>query len=149
MRKQFSSPAAALGSVSSRYGMVLRPGGGRDSAQSRNGALMNVLATGTAAANGNFEAQGLPPAGASGSRAHSPAIRSDFDPSEGFERDDRLARLEAVLFLAKEPLHSRKLSKFANLADGTEALTLVSRLNDLYDHSARAFRVENVAGGWQ
>ncbi len=110
---------------------------------------MNGLATGTAAANGSFEAQGLPPAGASGSRAHSPAIRSEFDPAEGFERDDRLARLEAVLFLAKEPLHSRKLSKFANLADGTEALTLVSRLNDLYDHSARAFRVENVAGGWQ
>ena len=65
------------------------------------------------------------------------------------EKDDRMARLEAVLFVAKEPLHPRKLSKIADLADGTEALTLVSRLNDLYDQSARAFRVEEVAGGWQ
>ena len=64
-------------------------------------------------------------------------------------KDDRLARLEAVLLIAKEPLHPRKLSKFAKLDDGTEALTLVSRLNDLYDQSARAFRAEEVAGGWQ
>ncbi len=65
------------------------------------------------------------------------------------ERDERLCRLEAVLLLAREPLHPRKLSKFANLADATEALTLVSRLNHLYDRAARAFRVEEVAGGWQ
>lgn len=64
-------------------------------------------------------------------------------------RDARLAQLEAVLFLASEPLHARKLSTYANLADGTEARTLVSRLNQLYDHSGRAFRVEQVAGGWQ
>ncbi len=60
-----------------------------------------------------------------------------------------MATLEAVLFLAKEPLHPRKLSQLANLADGTEALTLVSRLNHLYDQAACAFRVEEVAGGVQ
>ncbi len=66
-----------------------------------------------------------------------------------FERDSKLSTLEAVLFLAKEPIHPRKLSQLANLADGTEALTLVSRLNRLYDQAARAFRVEEVAGGMQ
>lgn len=60
-----------------------------------------------------------------------------------------MARLEAVLFLAKEPLSSRKLSEYANLADGTEARTLVTRLNRRLDEAGRAFRVEQVAGGYQ
>jgi segregation and condensation protein B len=58
-------------------------------------------------------------------------------------------RLEAVLFLAREPLNSRKLSQYANLADGTEARTLIRRLNEHYDSVGRAFRVEQVAGGYQ
>ncbi len=64
-------------------------------------------------------------------------------------RDPALARLEAVLFLAREPLTSRKLSQYANLADGTQARTLVRRLNEYYDVAGRAFRVEQVAGGYQ
>ncbi len=64
-------------------------------------------------------------------------------------RSAELNRLEAVLFLAQEPLHARKLAKYANLADGTAARTLVGRLNELYDRSGRAFRVQEVAGGWQ
>ncbi|MCA9146581.1 MAG: SMC-Scp complex subunit ScpB [Planctomycetales bacterium] len=64
-------------------------------------------------------------------------------------RDMRLQRLEAVLFLAREPLSSRKLSQFASLADATEARTLIRRLNELYDTNGRAFRVEDVAGGYQ
>ena len=63
--------------------------------------------------------------------------------------DSRIQRLEAVLFLAREPLSSRKLSQFANLEDATEARTLVRRLNDSYDDDGRAFRVESVAGGYQ
>lgn len=63
--------------------------------------------------------------------------------------DPALARLEAVLFLAREPLASRKLSQYANLADGTQARTLVRRLNERYDAAGRAFRVEQVAGGFQ
>jgi segregation and condensation protein B len=64
-------------------------------------------------------------------------------------RDERLARLEAVLFLAREPLSSRKISQLVNLADGTEARTLIRRLNGMYDQSASAFRVEELAGGFQ
>jgi segregation and condensation protein B len=60
-----------------------------------------------------------------------------------------LSRLEAVLFLAREPLSSRKLSQYANLADGTQARTLIRRLNAQYDALGRAFRVEQVAGGYQ
>jgi segregation and condensation protein B len=60
-----------------------------------------------------------------------------------------MARLEAVLLIAREPLSSRKLAHHANLADGTQARTLVRRLNERYDAAGRAFRVEQVAGGFQ
>ncbi|MBA2116337.1 SMC-Scp complex subunit ScpB [Bremerella alba] len=60
-----------------------------------------------------------------------------------------MQRLEAILFLAKQPLTSRKLAQLANLADGTEARTLVRSLNKLYDAANRAFRVEELAGGYQ
>jgi len=63
--------------------------------------------------------------------------------------DAPLERLEAILFLAREPLPSRKLSQYANLADGTQARTLVRQLNEQYDAALRAFRVEQVAGGYQ
>jgi segregation and condensation protein B len=61
----------------------------------------------------------------------------------------RMRRLEAVLFLSREPLPSRKLSQYANLADGTEARTLIRRLNQWYDESGRAFRIEEAAGGYR
>jgi segregation and condensation protein B len=69
--------------------------------------------------------------------------------SSGRAGDHRLQRLESVLFLSREPLTTRKLSQYANLADGTEARTLIGRLNELYDASGRSFRVERVAGGYQ
>jgi len=75
--------------------------------------------------------------------------RDELPPPTETERDWRMRRLEAVMFLAKEPLASRKLSQYAGLADGTEARTLVRRLNRLYDGGGWAFRVEEVAGGYQ
>src|SRR5687767_13175821 len=45
----------------------------------------------------------------------------------------RRSRLEAVLFLAREPLSLRKLSQLANLADGTEARTVLNSLRERYD----------------
>lgn len=67
----------------------------------------------------------------------------------GSGRTLRMARLEAILFLAREPLPTRKLSQFANLADGTEARTLIRQLNQWYDTQGCAFRVEQTAGGYR
>jgi len=64
-------------------------------------------------------------------------------------RDPRLAQVEAVLLLAREPLSSRRVAQLAGLEDGTAARTLIRRLNDLYDAAGRAFRVEEIAGGYQ
>lgn len=60
-----------------------------------------------------------------------------------------LRRLEAVLFLARAPLSSRKLSQLAGLEDGTQARTLIKRLNQVYDDSGRAFQIKRIAEGYQ
>lgn len=61
----------------------------------------------------------------------------------------RRSRLEAVLFLAREPMSLRKLAQMANLADGTEARTVLKSLSDRYDERGCAFQVAQVAGGYQ
>ncbi|MEX2308162.1 MAG: SMC-Scp complex subunit ScpB [Pirellulales bacterium] len=61
----------------------------------------------------------------------------------------RRSRLEAALLLAREPLSLRKLAQLANLADATEARTLLTRLAKRYDERGCAFQVAQVAGGYQ
>lgn len=82
-------------------------------------------------------------------RQRAPSGAAAAGAESGGVRDERMQRLEAVLFLAREPLNSRKLSQYANLADGTEARTLIRRLNALYAESGRAFRVEELGGGFR
>jgi segregation and condensation protein B len=64
-------------------------------------------------------------------------------------RSDELARLEAAMFLAREPLTTRRLAKLARLPDGTRARVLLRDLRRLLDASGAAFRVEHIAGGYQ
>jgi segregation and condensation protein B len=77
-----------------------------------------------------------------------PHVRSSKKKADA-TNDPRMARVEAVLLLGDEPLNTRKISQLANLADGTEARTLIRRLNERYDRTGTAFRVEEVAGGFQ
>ncbi len=63
--------------------------------------------------------------------------------------DQPRLRVEAVLFAAREPVGYRKLAQLAGLADATQARTMVATLNRLYECSARAFRIEEMAGGVQ
>jgi len=68
------------------------------------------------------------------------------------DRDDqqaKIARLEAVLFLAREPMSTRKLANLAKLADGTETRTLLKQLSQRYDQRASALQIVEVAGGVQ
>jgi segregation and condensation protein B len=64
-------------------------------------------------------------------------------------RSPKLARVEAVLFAAGEPLSTRRIVDAANLADGTEARALVQELKALYEADRSAFTIDNIAGGWQ
>lgn len=64
-------------------------------------------------------------------------------------RSDELARLEATLFLAREPLSVRRIAKLARLSDGTRARVLLRELRRLQENSGAAIRVEQIAGGFQ
>ncbi len=69
------------------------------------------------------------------------------NPAE--QQDTKIARLEAALFLSREPISTRKLANVAKLADGTEARTLLKLLARRYEERASAMQVVEVAGGVQ
>ena len=75
--------------------------------------------------------------------------RATAAPAVVASRSGRRSRLEAVLFLSREPLGLRKLAQSANLADATEARTLLAELRGIYDRRGCAFQVEQLAGGYQ
>jgi segregation and condensation protein B len=60
-----------------------------------------------------------------------------------------MARLEAVLFVADEPLTARRLAEAAGLADAAEARRTVEQLRARYDADGTAFQIEELAGGYQ
>lgn len=74
---------------------------------------------------------------------------SDAGPRDPQARDPKVARLEAALLLADEPLHARKLAAVADLADSNEAKRLIDELKKLYDADGTAFQIEEIAGGYQ
>jgi len=61
----------------------------------------------------------------------------------------KLARLEGVLLLAREPLSTRKLAELAELADGTEARSLVRELSQRLRRRGSAVQAVEVAHGFQ
>jgi segregation and condensation protein B len=70
-------------------------------------------------------------------------------PSDPHDRDATLARVEAALMLADEPLTARRLAEACGLSDGPSARRLVTRLAGLYAAEGSAFVVEEIAGGFQ
>ena len=70
-------------------------------------------------------------------------------PTDPHGRDPKLARLEAVLLIADEPLPPRRLADAAGLADAAEARRLLDRLRDIHDADGSAFQLEEIAGGFQ
>jgi segregation and condensation protein B len=126
MHKHFDSAGRLLGSVALRYHQPL---GARLSA-------WRLRECGTRRGDAGAERIGT-------------GCPSERAALERGARSGEIANLEAVLFVAREPLGSRRLAQFAGLADGTQARTLVRRLNRLYDEQSSAFRVMEVAGGFQ
>ena len=61
-------------------------------------------------------------------------------------RSARRSRLEAVLFLAREPLSLRKLAQLANLTDATEARTLLTDLRGMLRRAGVC--VSGGTAGW-
>lgn len=59
------------------------------------------------------------------------------------------SRVESILFLAKEPLPSRKIALLADIKDGREVRRIIARLNNRYDTRGQSFRIEQIAGGYR
>lgn len=64
-------------------------------------------------------------------------------------RSKELANLEAVLFLAREPMTVRRLAQLADLPEGSKPKSMLRELNEFYDRQHSAFRIIEVAGGFQ
>jgi segregation and condensation protein B len=74
----------------------------------------------------------------------------DLLDGEGLlRRTPKMARLEAVLFVAEGAVSTRRLAQLATLAEASEARELIDPLNASYDQSGSAFRIERVATGYQ
>lgn len=56
---------------------------------------------------------------------------------------------EGVIFIAREPITTTKLVQYARLYNGQEARRLIEQLNNQYDKTNCAYRIEQVAGGYQ
>lgn len=66
-----------------------------------------------------------------------------------YSRNPLLARLEAILLLADEPLTLRRLSELSGCKDSAEANQLIQQLKELLDADETAFQIEEIAGGYQ
>jgi len=62
---------------------------------------------------------------------------------------NEIQKLEAVLFLSQEPIPTRRLSQLADIKEGANLRKLLKKLNEHYDSHSSAFRIYEVAGGFQ
>ena len=69
-------------------------------------------------------------------------------PDGGLIRSTRIARLEAALLIADGAVPDRKLAQVARLIDTQEVQQLVQVLNESYDRTRSAFRIEQTAAGY-
>jgi segregation and condensation protein B len=82
-------------------------------------------------------------------RGRSSTPSAETVAADPLAREPKLARVEAALLLADEPLTSRKIAEAAELQDGNEARKLLGRLRDLYDADGTPFQIVELAGGYQ
>jgi segregation and condensation protein B len=69
-------------------------------------------------------------------------------PDGGLIRSTRIARLEAALLIADGAVPARKLAQVARLIDVKEVQQFVQVLNESYDRTRSAFRIEQTAAGY-
>src|SRR5690606_5435121 len=63
--------------------------------------------------------------------------------------DALVPKVEAALLTSERAMTSGKIAEARGLATGKPVNDAIRRLNDAYQATGRAFRIEQVAGGWQ
>lgn len=78
-----------------------------------------------------------------------PETATDSDVAEE-SGDAELKRLvEALLFSSDRPITTRRLAEVCDAEDGHEVRAVVMELQEEYAAANRAFRIEEIAGGFQ
>ncbi|HEV8605428.1 MAG TPA: SMC-Scp complex subunit ScpB [Tepidisphaeraceae bacterium] len=75
-------------------------------------------------------------------------LADDSAPAAEEEQID-LATLEALLFSTQHPLTAGRLGELLDCSSTRPIRRAIKALNEQYEQSGRAFRVEQVAGGYQ
>ena len=76
-----------------------------------------------------------------------PLAKRESGPTDPLGRDAKLARIEAALLLADEPITTKRLAEAVGLSDGNEARRQIERLKQLYETDNSTFEIADVAGG--
>ena len=76
------------------------------------------------------------------------SCESQEAPPASGDRDE-VACVEALLFAADSPLRAAKIAQAAGLGGQREVTQAVKTLNERYEQSGSAFRIESIAGGYQ
>ncbi len=77
---------------------------------------------------------------------------AEDDPADGSGAPDERVEsglLEALLFGTHHPLTAGKLAELLNVSATKPVRGAIKALNELYESGSRAFRIEQVAGGYQ
>jgi segregation and condensation protein B len=65
------------------------------------------------------------------------------------QRDEMTSRLEAILWLADEPLSLKRLATLMDLEDPAPVQRAIHQLRELHHAEGAAFQIEELAGGFQ
>lgn len=81
-------------------------------------------------------------------------IKEQLEDDEPTNLDDEVeanieAVIEAILFASDEPLSKARLIKIAELSSAKQVTDAVKTLNERYKANNSAFRIEQIAGGYQ
>jgi segregation and condensation protein B len=88
------------------------------------------------------------PDGAGASPGQEDDVSQEEDSSAGSAEVD-LGLLEALLLSTHHPLTAGRLGEIMGLASTKPVRSAIKELNSQYEQSGRAFRIEQVAGGFQ
>lgn len=86
-----------------------------------------------------------------------PAIEAENSDTASFEdeeeirasRDERKPAIEALLFVAEEPLPVKQLAKLLGKIDEREVTETLAELAREYDERGSGFEIREIAGGWR
>lgn len=64
-------------------------------------------------------------------------------------QSDKMAFVEAILFVSKEPVEPEKIMNYLDVSDISEFDQIISRLDELYNHDSRGIFLKRTSGGLQ